>query len=52
MLEFHPYHLLRTRGGLEITPVLEDGDKKGDKAAAVDQGSFLDKLGFSKRKVG
>ena len=36
--------MFRTRGGLEITPV--DDDKK-DQAG----GSFLDKLGFQKRKV-
>merc|ERR1719341_963081 len=35
-----------TRGGLEITPV-EDGDKKGD----GEKPSFLDKLGFQKRKL-
>merc|ERR1719336_969062 len=37
-----------TRGGLEITPVNDD-DKKGDKNAEAS--SFLDKLGFQKRKL-
>merc|ERR1719336_2311182 len=42
-----------TRGGLEITPVNEEGVmdlKKGDKNAA-ESSSFLDKLGFQKRKL-
>ena len=44
MISFiHLVHF-RTRGGLEITPV--DDDKK-----EKDGGSFLDKLGFQKRKV-
>merc|ERR1719192_1424054 len=41
-----------TRGGLEITPVNEEGVmdlKKGDKNA--EPSSFLDKLGFQKRKL-
>lgn len=37
---------------MEITPVLDDGDKKGDKSAPAGPESFLDKLGFHKRKVG
>merc|ERR1719419_1118026 len=38
------------RGGLEITPVDDAADKKGDKATPG-EGSFLDKLGFHKRKL-
>ena len=47
------HFIFSTRGGLEITPVNEEGVmdlKKGDKNAA-ESSSFLDKLGFQKRKV-